>query len=202
MYCIGYYLRRSNFFFNFLVNYNLDDLVTMVHYIKESKELTDQSKAEFITFSISVMKQLLYSIFHNKSDTRNQLIRKEWFINEQASKHREYLLLGFDDAGSAILFCAYCVAYSSRNYALCKDGLRISSNEHVYRTIKRHDSTNYHKDAVEKYQQQQAIKSKGDKDTDPITKNRYIVKKLIEAVLFIATSGNLKRRKNKLQNKS
>lgn len=178
-------------FFLFLeVEYDFAyDFITVANYIAGSNNLTDEYKAAFITYTIEEM-ALHFDIILNNGTALQISKRKDWFKNKCTGNIREYLILGHDDDNQPALYCIYCLSYSGKEHTLCKTGLKINNSSYVLQAIIRHERAKYHKDSFEKYLT--ALNSNGDKRKEKIKRNRYIVQKIIEVVIFVATSGSLK----------
>lgn len=164
----------------------------MAKYIAGPNDLTDEFKADFITYTIEQMALNLHWIF-NSGAALQIPVCENLFKNKQTGNTREYLILGINDA----LYCVYCLSYSGKDNALCKTGLKVSDSNYALQAIKRHETTKYHNDSVEKYQI--ALSSNGDNRKEQIKRNRYTVQKIIEAIVFVSTSGNLISKLNQIK---
>lgn len=128
---------------------------------------------------------------NSKITIQGQNIHRNWFVctESKPQKYRDYLILGIDSGGSPLLYCVYCVAFSTKNHILCKTGLQIVTGKPISQNIKRHDSAEYHRLAIEKYKQSLTCDNVIARSCNLI-ENRYVVNKIIQAVISVSTSGN------------
>lgn len=92
------------------------------------------------------------------------------------------------------LFCVCCILFANgRENKLCNDGFAIDithTQKEVLRSIKNLEKSYYHKKSWDKYSQlciapYNVLIS----DKNMIKKNRYVVTKVAQAVIFFTTSG-------------
>lgn len=139
----------------------------------------EKIKAEFVTNTIRTMKNeidVLFSEVKSKVWIGDCSVEKSWFQDDNGNR-RTFLMLAYD-RNVHLLFCVYCAVFSSQeSNELCHMGLHIKKNNRNKQIITRHENTLYHQRAVNKYQP---------------TDYEKILKKIIEAVLFVTTSGKKK----------
>lgn len=173
------------------VKYNFEDFSTIVQHVVHG--LADQEKSQFVEYAIAEMEQMFLSTFRSSSKIviGGLTVCRNWFVNVESDpeKYRDYLILANDNEGGPLLYCVYCVAFSNKSYALCKTGLQIGSGKAILTNIKRHESAEYHYSAVEKYRAS-LVRDTTTDSCSLIDQNRYVVVRVIQAVISVSSSGN------------
>lgn len=180
------------FLFYYTVEYDFKDFFNIAQTIANS---SDEDKAGFIKYSLAEMEQKFSSMFQNSSKElfENRTLLKNWFKTEVTGERREFIILATDHNSEPALYCVYCLLLCSRQYIynLCNKGLSFNQTKRVLQTIKSHEESDYHKQAVEKYNSISMFQDVNQKEENGFVElNRYVVKKIVQAVLYVATSGN------------
>lgn len=176
----------------FTVEYNFDDFFQISQILKKSANKTEREKVGFIKYTIQVMAQEFDKMFGDGRDSLirgNKYVYRQWFETANTQERREYLVLRMDlPSGQPYVHCVYCLLFSDKKAAICNNGLRLDNPNYVTKEIKRHSDYAYHLAAIKKFNDiRYGIKNR---NIAKVEENRYTVEKVIQAILFVATSGN------------
>lgn len=149
----------------------------------------------FVSRSITAMNTEVRYLFAKKSriNLGNKSIMKSWWFTE-SNEYREYLILAINEVYDPLLFCVVCMAYSAVKCLLCTRGLPIVSKGTTSQNISRHFKSAGHHKAIERYLREKefATGEYNENKEKTIKKNRHILKKIVEVLINISTSGRLR----------
>lgn len=172
----------------------------MLGYFNESTSVSEKEKINFINYFIDAMQEKVTNKFskHKMITLCNQNILKKWFYNDTVTEKisRHFVILSIK-SDAPVLHCIYCVIFSDKNRnALCNVGVNLCDTEtkRVENMLKSHEMTSYHNRSKDLYENASNGMNNNNIDQNymkkcNIEKNRYVAGKVIQAVLYVTTSG-------------
>lgn len=176
----------------------LADAVIIDNYasiVKVVSRCSDEGKSIFVQRILQAMISRLDELYpiQYRADTnaiQDKPLHRKWFYKGNSTEHREFLLLGgnLETRNSLHFYCIYCGIYSiETSKSVFKNGLSFDKTptKRVSQYIEKHETSRCHINA--------APISKSTK-AEPIyelaiARNRSVVEKIAQAVLYVATSG-------------
>lgn len=159
-------------------------------FLVSSHLITKAIKSELIPTLLKAMGDELKKMFPGDAGSikvQGKVICKSWFYEDlDGGTRRDFVILD----SSLRLFCLFCFFFDHKKHknALVNEGFVIyqSNAQSILQALKSHHQVSYHRKSIKQYED--LISSDEHQEEDQIP-YKHILKRILESLMFITTSG-------------